>query len=131
MQTATRVLLTAALFGVPAALSAQNVPEYTPQEAGTHMGETAKVCGHVQGAAYFQDRDQSPTVMRVGGTYPYERINVIIYGENRGKFSPAPEEAFRDKDVCVTGMIDFYEGAAMIAIDGPDKIQVEESEGTQ
>lgn len=131
MRTATRVFLTVALFSVPAALSAQDVPEYTPQEAGTHMGETAKVCGHVQGASYFQDRDRSPTVMRVGGTYPYERINVLIYGEDRGKFSTPPEEAFRDKDVCVTGMIDFYEGAAMIVADAPDKIEVQEASPSQ
>jgi hypothetical protein len=126
MMIATRVFLLAALLGVPAALSAQNVPEVTPRDAATHIGQMAKICGHVQAASYMEDQDQSPTVMRVGGTYPYERINVIVYGANRGKFSPVPEEAYRGKDICVTGTIDFYDGSAMIVADAPDKIQVKQ-----
>jgi hypothetical protein len=127
MKTAIRVFLLAALGAIPSTLSAQDVPEVTPREAGTHIGETAKICGHVQSASYLEDRDRAPTVMRVGGTYPYERINVVIYGENRAKFSPPPEEMFRGKDVCVTGMIDFYDGSAAIEADAPDKIEVQES----
>lgn len=128
MKTATRVLLTAALLGVPAALSAQDVQEITPQEAATHIGQMAKICGHVQTASYLEGRDMSPTVMRVGGTYPYERINVVIYGDNRGKFSPTPEEAYRGKDICVTGMVDFYDGAAAMVVDDPAEIEVQASE---
>ena len=128
MKTATRVFLTAALFAVPAALSAQNAPEVSPKDAATHIGEMAKICGHVQSASYMQGADQSPTVMRVGGTYPYERINVVIYGANRAKFSSAPEEAYRGRDICVTGTIDFYDGSATIYVDGPDKIAIQQSE---
>lgn len=131
MKTATRVLLLAALCGVPAAVSAQEVQEVTPQEAATHMGEMAKICGHVQSASFLEGRDQSPTVMRVGGTYPYERINVIIYGENRDKFSPAPEEAFRGQDVCVTGMVELYDGAASVVVDDPSEIEMQDSEMSQ
>jgi hypothetical protein len=128
MKTVTRVLLTAALLGVPAAASAQDVQEITPQEAATHIGQMARICGHVQSAAYLDSRDRSPTVMRVGGTYPYERINVIIYGENRDKFSPSPEEAYRGKDICVTGTVDFYDGAPSMVVDEPSDVQVQASE---
>lgn len=127
MKKATRFFLVAALGCMPSALSAQDVPEVTPREAATHLGETAKVCGHVQTAAYLESRDRSPTVMRVGGTYPYERINVVVFGENRGKFTPPPEEMYRGADICVTGVIDFYDGSASIEADAPDKIELKES----
>ena len=124
MKTVTRMLLLAALGAAPTALRAQSVPEVAPRDAGTHIGETAKVCGRVQTAVYMGDRDRTPTVMRVGGTYPYERINVFIFGENRSKFMPSPEDMYRGKDICVTGMIDFMDGSASIEADAPSKIQI-------
>lgn len=124
MKTAIRVLLLVMLVGVPSALTAQSAPEVTPREAGTHMGERAKVCGPVQSAAYLESRDRTPTVLRVGGTYPYERINVVVFGENRAKFMPPPEELYRGKDICVTGTIDFYDGSASIEAMAPDQIEV-------
>jgi len=126
MKAATRVLLLAVLCGIPSTLAAQSAPEVSPRDAGTHIGERAKVCGHVQSASYMDSRDRSPTIMRVGGTYPYERINVVIFGENRSKFMPPPEEAYRGRDICVTGTIDFYDGSASIEVDAPDKIEVEQ-----
>jgi len=126
MKTVIRMFLLAALASVPSALSAQSAPEVTPRDAGTHIGERAMICGHVQSAAHLEDRDGAPTVMRVGGTYPYERINVVIMGENRAKFPPSPEEMFRGKDVCVTGTIDFYDGSASVEASAPDQIQVKE-----
>lgn len=127
MKTAIRVLLLVVVAGVPSTLTAQSAPEVTPREAGTHMGERARVCGHVQSASYLETRDRAPTVMRVGGTYPYERINVVVFGENRGKFTPPPEEMYRGADICVTGVIDFYDGSASIEADAPDKIELKES----
>lgn len=127
MKTAIRVLLLAALVGIPSTVAAQSAPEVSPRDAGTHIGERAMVCGHVQAAAYMESTDRMPTVMRVGGTYPYERINVVIYGENRAKWSPVPEEAYRGKDICVTGTIDFYDGSASIEATMPSQIEVKET----
>jgi hypothetical protein len=126
MKTVIRVLLLAVLVGTPSMLAAQSAPEVTPRDAGTHIGERAMICGHVQSASHIEGRGGAPTVMRVGGTYPYERINVVILGENRGKFPPSPEEAFRGKDICVTGTIDFYDGSASIEVAGPDQVEVKQ-----
>jgi len=126
MNRMTRLLLLIVLGCAPSALSAQSAPEVSPRDAGTHIGERAMICGHVQTASHVEDREGAPTIMRVGGTYPYERINVVILGENRAKFPPSPEEMYRGKDICVTGMIDFIDGSASIEADAPDKIQVKE-----
>jgi hypothetical protein len=124
MKTVLRVFVLAALSGASTGLSAQSAPEVSPRDAGTHIGERAKVCGHVQSAS---GREGAPTVMRVGGTYPYERINVVIPSGSRAKFMPSPEEMYRGKDICVTGMIDFMDGSASIETDAPDKIEVKET----
>ena len=124
MKTAIRVLLLAVLVGTPSMLAAQSAPEVSPRDAGTHIGERAMICGHVQSAS---GRDGAPTIMRVGGTYPYERINVVIPSESRAKFMPSPEDMYRGKDICVTGMIDFMDGSASIEVDAPDKIEVKET----
>lgn len=123
MKTVLRVLMLAVLGGASSGLSAQSAPEVSPRDAGTHIGERAKVCGHVQTAS---GRDGAPTVMRVGGTYPYERINVVIPSGSRAKFMPSPEEMYRGKDICVTGTIDFFDGSASIEVAAPDQVEVKQ-----
>lgn len=123
MKTAALTLLAITAIAVPASLVAQDVPEITPREAATHMGQAAKICGPVQTTAYLPDRDRSPTVLRVGGTYPYERINVVIYGEDREKFSAPPEETYRQKEICVTGMVEMYAGSPSVVLSDPADIE--------
>ena len=127
MRNAARLFLFLVCLSVPVALSAQQVKEISADQAGANIGKTVKVCGDVITAAYAPDSEGSPTLLRVGGTYPNQRINVVIWGENRDKWSTTPEEMYRGHAVCATGKIELYTGAPSIIATDPSSIQIQES----
>jgi micrococcal nuclease len=48
----------------------------------------------------------------------------VIKGKSRDKFSISPEIAFRDKTICVTGVISNYNGKPEIVVTDPEQIKV-------
>lgn len=128
MSIAIRTFLVVALLAFPASVAAQQAPEIEPSDAGAHIGDDARICGDVQATAYVPEDQGSPTYLRVGGTYPNQRINVIIPGEIRDQFPDAPEDSFRGTAVCATGTVELRDGAPSIVARGPDAIEVQESQ---
>jgi hypothetical protein len=74
-----------------------------------HIGETATVCGVVASAEFEANARSKPTLLDLGEPSPRAVFTVVIYGDNRPKFS-TPETALRGKRVCVTGQISNYQG---------------------
>lgn len=96
-------------------------------EARNHIGERATennpVYGPVVGASYRPDISGQPTWLNIGEDYPSQnRFVVIIWGENRGNFSQAPEDYYLGKTIYVTGLIELYDGVAEIQVTSPDQI---------
>ena len=83
------------------ALASQSL---TTAEAGKHIGETATVCGHVASAHYAARSHGQPTFINLDKPYPTAPFTIVIWGSDRDKFG-APETAYRDRDICVTGQI--------------------------
>lgn len=94
-------------------------------QAINHVGEHATVCGLVVGTMYAKDSRGQPTFLNIGRDYPDpDRFTVLIWGENRGNFSPPPEDAYAGKTICATGLIETYRGTAQIEARTPSGIQV-------
>lgn len=87
----------------------------TPLEAAAHIGDVANVCGYVASTRYLP-RGRRPTFLNMGRPYPDQDFTVVILGVDRTKFGEAPERAFRDKDICVTGRIEVYRGKPQIVV---------------
>ena len=51
------------------------------------------------------------------------RFTVVIWIENRPKFSLPPEQLYAAKTICVTGMIQAYRGSPEIIVFSPDQIR--------
>ena len=93
-------------------------------EAKDHIGERTTVCGPVAGARYGDTSSGKPTWLNIGKDYPSpERFVVIIWGENRGNFPQSPEVYYLGKTICVTGLIDEYNGIPQIEVKYPSEIQ--------
>lgn len=43
-------------------------------------------------------------------------FTIVIFEENRSKFTPPPDEQFKDKNICVTGKIDQFRGTPQIVV---------------
>jgi len=93
-------------------------------EAKDHIGDRTVVCGPVAGTKYGATSNGRPTWLNVGKDYPSsERFVVIIWGENRGNFPQPPESYYEGKSICVTGLIQEYEGIPQIEVTTPDQIE--------
>lgn len=93
-------------------------------KAKDHIGDRATVCGPVAGTKYGATSRGKPTWLNIGKDYPSpERFVVIIWGENRGNFPQPPESYYDGKTICVTGLIQDYQGIPQIEVKAPDQIQ--------
>ena len=75
-------------------------------EAKDHIGEQATVYGPVVGGRYSPDKDDKPTELWIGKTYPDpNHVLVVIWGTDRDKFPSPPESYYFGKTIYITGLI--------------------------
>ena len=89
-----------------------------------HIGDSVEVCAKVFSTRFLESSNGTPTLINLGGIYPNEKLTVVIFGDNRGKFKEKPEDAWKDKDICITGKITEYRGKPQIVIAGPEQVKV-------
>ena len=99
----------------------------TAAEAKDHTGETATVCGKVVSARYAASSRGRPTFLNLDKPYPNHVFTAVIWGDNRAKFGK-PEEEVKDKEICVSGMIESYRGKPQIEVSNPKQIRVPDQE---
>jgi hypothetical protein len=123
-QTASLGLaLSFGLFLITGSISGQN-KKLSAIEAKSHIGENATVCGKVVSARYASSTRGSPTFLDFDAPYPKSPFTVLIWGENRAKFG-APEEKYRDKNICATGQISSFRGSPEIVVSEPSQIEMD------
>lgn len=94
---------------------------YTTNEASSHIGENATVCGMVSGGHYAKTSNGQPTFINLDGRYPNQNFTIFILGKNRHNFS-SPERSYNGKNICVTGIIKMHKGTPQISVS--DKSQI-------
>jgi DNA/RNA endonuclease YhcR with UshA esterase domain len=94
----------------------------TTSDAKAHIGEQATVCGVVKSARWASGSNRKPTFLNLDAAYPKQAFTVVIFEENRGRFTPPPEEQFKDKRICVTGKIEEFRGTPEIVVTAPAQI---------
>ena len=93
-----------------------------PDEAASHIGENATVCGVVASATYAAQAMAAPTFLDLGKPYPNHIFSAVILGSDRTKFG-APEISLREKQVCVTGEIFLFEEKPEIILRDPKQLR--------
>ena len=93
----------------------------SPEEAASHIGETATVCGMVASAKYEADAQRQPTLLDLGKPAPNAIFSAVIYGMDRAKFG-TPETALLGKRICVEGSITYYHGKPEIVLTEPSQL---------
>jgi hypothetical protein len=100
---------------------AAHMAPLNPEEAASHVGENATVCGLVSSARYAAQATAAPTFLDFGRPYPNQSFTAIIFGGDRTKFG-APEISLSEKQVCVEGKIFLYQGKPEIILRDPKQI---------
>ena len=94
---------------------------YAANEASSHIGENATVCGIVYGGHYAKSSKGQPTFINLDGAYPNQKFTIVIWGDDRYKFK-SPERRYNNKKICATGIIESYRGVPQIVVN--DKSQI-------
>jgi DNA/RNA endonuclease YhcR with UshA esterase domain len=93
-------------------------------QAKSHVGENATVCGQVAGTHYAMRSRGRPTFINLDQSYPQQIFTIVIWGSDREKFKE-PEQIFTGKHICVTGKISLYKGVAETIATEPSQITVQ------
>jgi DNA/RNA endonuclease YhcR with UshA esterase domain len=92
-------------------------------EAAKYVGKRATVCGQVASVNYAENSEGRPTFLNLDKGYPNQNFTVVIWGENRDKFSPPPEMKYAGVAICVTGTIRMSKNVAEIVVSDPSQIR--------
>jgi hypothetical protein len=121
MRRAVFPLISVVLFLSALQLFAQST--YTAEQAKSHIGERATVCGLVASAHYAASSKGQPTFLNLDKPYPNQIFTVLIWGSDRPQFG-TPERDYVRKKVCATGMIEQFRGTAEIIARSPSEIRI-------
>ena len=107
------ILLAASLF-------AESI---TTSEASNYIGEEKTVCGKVVSTYYARSSNGAPTFLNLDRPHPNQIFTAVIFEENRDNFRGAPERIYKNRDICVTGMIVEYKGIPQIVVENDFQIE--------
>jgi DNA/RNA endonuclease YhcR with UshA esterase domain len=119
MKTKTLPALFTAALGLLAI--AQAPPNYSPEEAAKHVGETATVTGRVN---EFHKSGKGNILLNMGGKYPNRAFTAFIPAASAAQFSQAQQPEGRI--VAVSGKITLYKGKPEIIVTSPSQITAQE-----
>jgi DNA/RNA endonuclease YhcR with UshA esterase domain len=118
MKTKTLLTLLAAMCACFAV--AQAPPNYPPEEAAKHVGETATVTGRVDG---FRQSGKGNIFLNMGGKYPHQAFTSFIPSSSAAQFSN-PQQ-YEGRTVSVSGKIALYKGKPEIIVTSPGQISAQ------
>ncbi len=101
------------------------IPTIAPAAAKPFVGKEATVCGVVKSARWASTSNQKPTFLNLDEAYPKQLFTIVIFEEHRNKFTPPPEDQFKDKPVCVTGKVEEFRGVPQIVVTETKQIAIQ------
>ena len=116
------LLIKALLVGLVSIAYAQET--IAPENGAKFIGQQKTLCGTVASAHYATRSKGQPTFLNLNKPYPNQVFTVLIWGSDRGKFDKPPESLYSGKEICVTGMIQSYQGRPEIVVKEPAQITV-------
>lgn len=94
-------------------------------EANEHIGKVAKVCGKVASANYLPEINGEPVFLNLTRPYPNQLFTAVIWGLDRNKWNIPPERQYTNRRICVTGIIELYEGTPQIIVEYPRQVKIQ------
>jgi len=95
-----------------------------PEDAAKFIGQQKTVCGMVASAHYATRSKGQPTFINLDKPYPNQAFTVLVWRSDRDKFEKPPETMYSGKEICVTGMIQSYQGRPEIIVKDPSQIKI-------
>ena len=97
-------------------LAAVAQTEIKMEEINKHVGDSVKVCTKIYGGIYLDRSKETLTLINAGGAYPTNPLTLVISPELRKEYETAPEEFYKEKEVCIFGKVELYKEKPQIKI---------------
>ena len=85
-----------------------------------YIGKSVIVCSQVFGIK----ATEKVVLINLGAAYPASPLTIAILAKNFANFTTPPEEFYKNKKLCVTGMLELFKGKAEIVVSKPEEIGV-------
>jgi hypothetical protein len=95
----------------------------SPREAIKHIGKQATVCGTVVSTHFSSQAKGQPTFLNLDKPFPHHVFTAVILSSDRSKFHNTPEKYYRNKKICVSGLIEQYKGIPEIIVKFPGQMK--------
>ena len=96
-----------------------------PDQALRFVGKTVQVCGLVKNTLFDQNHARKVTILNLDRAYPNHIFTIVINGKDRAKFTNPPEVYYRDKRVCVSGVVSKFNGRATMTVQNAKQLKPE------
>lgn len=98
----------------------------TADEANQHLQADAVVCGTVASTRYADTTPGKQTYINLGRPFPDQAFTAVIPVTLRPKYNVPPEQLYKGKKICVTGVITASRDKPQIIIADPSQITIGE-----
>ncbi|MBK9254215.1 MAG: hypothetical protein IPM42_01870 [Saprospiraceae bacterium] len=116
-------LLSAVIFVFASATSFAQTSEILLDSISFYMGQHVKICAKVDDT-FRAEKENALTYLNFGGKYPEHKFTVVIFATDLPNFPYIPVQNFKDKNVCVEGMLSEFRGKAQIVAKFPNQITI-------
>lgn len=101
-------------------LALQNI---NANDIGKHIGDSVRLCTKITSTSFFESAIDKPTFLNAGSGNSH-LFSAVIWEQDKPKFNKAPEIFYADKDVCLTGVVQVYEGKPQIILRNREQIVI-------
>ncbi len=98
-------------------------PSILSSEVAEFIGQTRTVCGPVVDARHVRSKGR-PTFIYFDKPQPDNTFTVLIWGADRRKFPPNPEDYYEGKTICVDGLIREHSSGPFMEVSDPSQVSV-------
>lgn len=94
------------------------------KDISKHVGDSVQFCSKVYGIRNFESEGGPLTLLDVNSTYGAQSVGVVIRAADRQNFLNRPEDLYKDKEVCISGLVQLYNNIPQIVISRKEQIKV-------
>ena len=120
-----KLLIATYLFTSISVLNTAAQKSVVIDSVSAYIGQNVTVCSKVYGT-HVTNGEKPVTYLNLGAAYPDQKLTVVIFQKDRPNFPPSPEDYYRLKEVCVTGMLKLYKDKPEMILSDKSMISVTE-----
>ena len=93
----------------------------TPEQAKDSIGKHLTVCG--KAVDTYRSKQDGTLFINFGDVYPHQTFTIVIFEKDAKNFTTD----YKDRDICVTGVIKLYKERPEIEVSEPSQIVIHDA----